>query len=144
MNVDEKNVLAATIGLVITAVGAFLPWARIGGRSRSGLNTADTFISLANGALPDIIAWVGRWWYLPAGLAFLAWGTTFVRGRWATRLIGVVMIMLGLIMWWLFVWAGARYNVLTVKLIGPVVCTIGMVILAYACSRQRGSMLRPN
>lgn len=143
MNADEKNVLIATAGMVITAIGAFLPWARIGGRNRSGLNTADTFIGLANGVLPDAIAWVGRWWYLPAGLAFIAWGSTFVRGHWATRSAGVAVVLIGLVMWWVFVWAGTNYNVFTVKPIGPIVCTIGMLILAFACSQRRGSMLRP-
>jgi hypothetical protein len=72
VNRDERNAIVATIGLAIAALGAFSPWARIGGRNRSGFNTADTFISLADGALPDQVAWVGRWWYLPAFLAFIA------------------------------------------------------------------------
>jgi len=57
----ERNALLGTAALVVVAVGTFLPWARIGGRNRNGFSTADTFIRLADGALPDQIAWVGRW-----------------------------------------------------------------------------------
>ena len=85
MNRDERNAIVATIGLAIAALGAFSPWARIGGRNRSGFNTADTFISLADGALPDQVAWVGRWWYLPAFRAFIAWATTFAAGHRTVR-----------------------------------------------------------
>ena len=73
MNRDERNAIVATIGLAIAALGAFSPWARIGGRNRSGFNTADTFISLADGALPDQVAWSGvggiclRSWRLSPG-----------------------------------------------------------------------------
>lgn len=144
MNREERTVLIATIGLVLTASGLFLPWARVGGRNRSGLNTADTFINLASGALPDAIAWVGRWWYLPAFLAVIAWATTFARSHWALRTIGVAFALVSAAMWWLFVWAGQRYNVLNVKLLGPIVATLGLAAIGYACGQQRQSMLRPS
>lgn len=142
MNRDERNVVVATVGLALAALGAFLPWARIGGRNRSGFNTADTFISLADGALPDQVAWVGRWWYLPALLALIAWATTFLAGRAALRVLGIVLVAVGLIMWWLFVWAGENYNLLDMQLVGPIVATVGFAILAQSCARTRGSLLR--
>lgn len=141
MNPDERNALVATVGLALTGLGAFLPWARIGGRNRSGFNTADTFLSLARGPLPDIVSWVGRWWYLPAFLAFLAWASTFFRGRLAVRIVGVGCALIGAIMWWLFVWAGQRYNVLNTQLMGPIVASLGLATLVYACSRVRGSVV---
>ena len=143
MNSDERNALVASVGLAVAALGAFLPWARIGGRSRSGFNTADTFISLAAGALPDQVAWVGRWWYLPAFLAFVAWATTFAAGRAPLRILGVGLMAIGLMMWWLFYWAGEHYKLLDMQPMGPIVATVGFVTIAYACSRHRGSLLRP-
>jgi len=142
LNHEERNALLATIGLAATALGAFLPWARIGGRSRSGFNTADTFISLAAGALPDQVGWVGRWWYLPAFLAFVAWATTFVRGRTAVRILGVVCVVVALAMWWTFVWAGRRYNVLNTLYVGPALATVGLLTIGTACARHRQSILR--
>lgn len=143
MTSDERNAVVATVGLAIAALGAFLPWARIGGRNRSGFNTADTFISLADGALPDQIAWVGRWWYLPAFLAFIAWATVFVAGRTALRVAGISALVVGLIMWWLFFWAGERYNLLDMQLVGPSIATVGFVVIAASCARRRGSILNP-
>lgn len=140
MQENERNVVIATAGLAVTAVGAFLPWARIGGRNRSGFNTADTFIGLAK-PLPDVIAWVGRWWYLPALLALLTWGSTFFKGRASLRVLGVVFVVIALAMWWLFVWAGRHYGVLNTKLSGPIVATFGLLTLAYAGSRRRASLL---
>lgn len=141
MTSDERVVATASLGLVITAVGAFLPWARIGGRNRSGFNTADTFIGLADGVLPDVIAWVGRWWYAPAFLVVVAWATTFVRGRRAVRIAGTASTALALAMWWLFIWAGANWNVLNVELLGPIVATAGGIAVGWACSRPRGGLL---
>lgn len=141
MKRDERNVVVATIGLVLATYGAFLPWARIGGRNRSGFNTADTFISLADGALPDQVAWVGRWWYLPALFALVAWATTFLAGRTALRAVGVGLIVVGLIMWWLFVWAGENYNLLDMQFVGPIIATVGFAIVAQACARRRSSIL---
>lgn len=143
MNHAERNALIATLGLGLAAVGAFLPWARIGGRNRSGFNTADTFISLADGALPDQVAWVGRWWYVPAFLAFAAWATTFAAGHVVLRVAGGLLIAVGLLMWWLFVWAGENYNLLDMQLIGPTIATVGFAIVGYACNRRRSSILRP-
>ncbi len=143
MNHDERNALIATIGLAVAAFGAFLPWARIGGRNRSGFNTADTFISLAAGALPDQVAWVGRWWYLPAFLALLAWSTTFVSGRAFVRIAAMLLLTIGLVMWWLFVWAGEHYNLLDMQLVGPGVASLGFAVLGYACVRRHGSVLKP-
>ena len=143
MTRDERNAITATVGLAIAALGAFLPWARIGGRNRSGFNTADTFISLADGALPDQVAWVGRWWYLPAFLAFVAWSTVFVSGRTMLRASSSALLGIGLIMWWLFFWAAEHYNLLDMQLVGPVVATLGFVIIAVACARRRGSILKP-
>ena len=140
MQSNERNVVVATCGLAITAAGAFLPWARIGGRSRSGFNTADTFLGLA-GPLPDVIAWVGRWWYLPALLAVVVWVSTFFSGRMVLRITGVVFMIVALTMWWLFVWAGRNWGVLNTQLWGPMVATIGLVILAYASSRPRQSLV---
>lgn len=142
MNHEERNVLVATVGLAATAVGTFLPWARIGGRSRSGFNTADTFISLAAGALPDQVAWVGRWWYLPAFLAFAAWATTFLRGHIALRTAGVLCVVASIAMWWTFVWAGRHYNVLNTQYVGPALATVGLLTIGFACTRRRESMLR--
>ena len=144
MTDSERAVTLATIGLAAATLGAFLPWARIGGRSRSGFSTADTFIGLANGVLPDSIAWIGRWWYLPAFLAVLAWATTFARGHLGLRATGVALIMVGLLMWWIFVWAADNWNVLQVQLVGPIVATCGLGLVAVACSRPRASMLRPH
>ena len=141
MTSDERTVVTASLGLVITAIGAFLPWARIGGRNRSGFNTADTFIGLADGVLPDVIAWVGRWWYAPAFLVVIAWATTFVSGRRSTRIAGIVCTVIALAMWWLFIWAGSNWNVLNVKLLGPVVATLGLAAVAWACSRPRAGLL---
>lgn len=143
MNHEERNTLIATSGLALAAVGAFLPWARIGGRNRSGFNTADTFISLADGALPDQIEWVGRWWYVPAFLALAVWATAFAAGHLAMRIGSVLVITIGLIMWWLFVWAGDHYDLLDMQLVGPIVATIGFVVIGFACSRRRRSILRP-
>lgn len=142
MSADERNVVVATIGLAVAAVGAFLPWARIGGRNRSGFNTADTFISLADGALPDQIAWVGRWWYAPAFLCLLAWASVFLAGSLAVRIGGVVLLLVGLTMWWLFVWAGEHYGLLDMQLLGPIVATLGLVIVGAACATRRRSLLR--
>jgi apolipoprotein N-acyltransferase len=143
VNRDERNAIVATIGLAIAALGAFSPWARIGGRNRSGFNTADTFISLADGALPDQVAWVGRWWYLPAFLAFIAWATTFTAGHRTVRAIGIGVISIGLAMWWLFYWAGENYDLLDMKLPGPIIATVGFTTIGYCCSRRRGSILNP-
>jgi len=142
MTSDERNVMLATGGLALAAVGAFLPWARIGGRSRSGFNTADTFIVLGRGALPDQIAWVGRWWYLPAFLAMVAWASVFAPGRRAVRAAGVGMLVVGLAMWWVYVWAGEYYDVLDVRYSGPAVATVGLGAIAVACARRRSSVLR--
>ena len=139
---NERNVVLATSGLLIAAVGAFLPWARIGGRSRSGFSTADTFIGLSRGVLPDAIAWVGRWWYLPAFLAVVAWGLTFVAGRLATRIVGVLLIALAIAMWWVFVWAGNHWRVLDVSLVGPVVSSLGLILVAWCTSQRRESLLK--
>ena len=141
MQANERNVAIATTGLAVTALGAFLPWARIGGRNRSGFNTADTFIGLAK-PLPDIIAWIGRWWYLPALLVVLAWGSTFFKGRLALRILGVTLVAIALAMWWLFVWAGRNYGVLNTQLSGPIVATIGLLMVGYATSRRRTSLLQ--
>ena len=138
---DERLVATATFGLIVTAIGALLPWARIGGRNRSGFNTADTFIGLADGILPDAIAWVGRWWYAPAFLAVLAWATVFARGRRSLRIGGVISVVVALIMWWLFIWAGANWNVLQTRLFGPIVATLGLVTVGWACSRPRAGLL---
>lgn len=140
MQANERNVVIATIGLGAIALGAFLPWARIGGRNRSGFNTADTFIGLA-GPLPDAIAWVGRWWYLPALLAVLAWGLTFFSGRLAVRIVGVALVVVALVMWWLFVWAGRHYDVLNTQFTGPIVATAGLLTVGYASTRRRGSVI---
>ena len=142
MTPAERNALTATAGLAVAGIGTFLPWARIGGRNRSGFNTADTFISLADGALPDIIAWVGRWWYVPAFLAFVAWATTFVAGHTALRIAGPALTVLSLAMWWLFVWAGRHYGVLDTQLTGPLVATVGLLVIGYACSRHRESIVK--
>lgn len=139
---EERTALVATLALALTAAGAFLPWARIGGRHRSGFSTADTFISLADGAMPDAVAWIGRWWYAPAVLAFAAWATVFVNGHRVTRVIGTVLVAVSLVMWWLFVWAGANWQVLDVRLRGPVTASIGLGLLAWCCSRPRASLLR--
>ena len=143
MNRDERNAVVATVGLAVAALGAFLPWARIGGRNRSGFNTADTFISLADGALPDQGAWVGRWWYVPAFLAFIAWATTFAAGHRTVRALGIAVVSVGLAMWWLFYWAGENYKLLDMQLLGPIIATVGFATIGYACSRRRGSTLNP-
>lgn len=139
---EERTVATSTIGLAIATIGAFLPWSRIGGRARSGFSTADTFIGLSEGVLPDVIAWVGRWWYVPAFLAVIAWATAFVSGRTVTRVAGILLVVLALAMWWLFVWAGYNWGVLDVRLIGPVVSSAGLAVIAWACGRPRGSLLR--
>ncbi len=141
MNHEERNALIATVGLTLAAFGAFLPWARIGGRNRSGFNTADTFISLSQGALPDQVAWVGRWWYVPAFIAVIAWASVFVSGHIAVRITSTTLIIVGLAMWWLFVWAGERYDLLDIQLLGPSVATVGFVCIAHACRRRRRSIL---
>lgn len=143
MNHTERNALVATLGLLTVGLGAFLPWARIGGRNRSGFNTADTFIGLADGALPDIIAWVGRWWYLPAFLLLICWGSTFFGGATPLRIVGPLLTMIALVMWWLFIWAGRHYGVLDTRLLGPGVATVGAAIIGYSCTVQRGSIVRP-
>ena len=140
---EERLVAFATLGLIIAAVGAFLPWARVGGRSRSGFSTADTFIRLSNGALPDQLAWVGQWWYVPAVLAVGAWASVVLRGSIAVRVAGVVASAAGLAMWWLFVWAGDNYNVVDVRLTGPVIASVGIVVIGACCSQKRLSLLRP-
>jgi len=137
------NILGASLGLAITATGTFLPWARIGGRNRSGFSTADTFISLADRALPSEIAWVGRWWYLPTVLAVAAWASTFVNGTPPIRLCAGAMIGCCLAMWWLFCWAGSHYNLLDMNLVGPLVATVGLSIIAASSMRSHGSLLRP-
>lgn len=135
--------MVATAGLGIGAVGAFLPWARIGGRNRSGFNTADTFIALSRGAVPDQVAWVGRWWYLPTVLALAAWASVFLAGSTVVRAAGVALLVIGLIMWWLFVWAGDHYGVLDTQIVGPLVATVGFVAIGDSCRRRRRSLLRP-
>lgn len=144
MQHEERLVAFATVGLIIAAVGAFLPWARVGGRSRSGFSTADTFIRLSNGALPDQLAWVGQWWYVPAVLAVAAWASVVLRGSALTRVAGVVASVAGLAMWWLFVWAANNYNVLDVRLTGPIIASIGIVAIGACCSQKRLSLLRPS
>lgn len=143
MTSEERNAAVATVGLAVAALGAFLPWARIGGRNRSGFNTADTFISLADGVLPDQVAWVGRWWYLPAFLAFIAWATVFGASRMTLRVLGVGVLVVGLIMWWLFFWAGEHYNLLDMRVVGPVVSTVGFAIVGSSCARSRRSIISP-
>lgn len=138
---DERYVAIASLGLAVTAAGAFLPWARIGGRNRSGFDTADTFIALADGALPDAIAWIGRWWYAPAFLVVLAWATVFASGRRSLRVAGVLSVVIALAMWWLFVWAGANWNLLNTKLIGPLIATTGLVVVGAMCTRPRAGLL---
>lgn len=139
----ERSILIASLGLALTIAGAFLPWATIGGRSRSGFSTADTFIALAR-PLPDAIAWIGRWWYLPAVLAVIAWATTFARGTRLVRAAGVLALVLGAGMWWLFVWAGGHYNVLDTRWTGPAVATSGIAVIGFACLQPRESLLRPS
>lgn len=141
MTADERNIVAATAGLVVATIGAFLPWARIGGRNRSGFNTADTFISLAQGALPDQVAWVGRWWYVPALLALACWASVFAGGHIALRAAGASLVLIGLAMWWLFVWAGEHYGLLDMQLPGPLVASVGFVVIANSCRRRRRSVL---
>lgn len=143
MHPDEKNVIFGTLGLLVGGVGAFLPWARIGGRNRSGFNTADTFISLADGALPDAVAWVGRWWYAPTVLALGAWSTTFIHASRAVRVAAALLLAVGIAMWWLFYWAGQHYGLLDMQLAGPVIATLGFVVIGAATTRAHGSILRP-
>lgn len=139
MNSSDKTIALASVGLVATAVGTFLPWSRIGGRDRSGYDTADTFISLASGVLPDALAWVGRWWYVPTFFAVVLWVLAFFDGRRAVRVGAIVLTVLSLTMWWLFVWAGHSYDVLNVKLFGPMVSTVGVGLLLVAALRQRSA-----
>lgn len=135
--------MLGTAGLIVVAVGAFLPWARIGGRNRSGFSTADTFIRLADGVLPNQIAWVGRWWYLPAFLIIAAWVTLFFAGRAWLRTLGVILLTISLAMWWLFVWAGRNYQILDSQFVGPVVATVGIVVIGFACVQPRASIVQP-
>jgi len=139
MNTSNKTITLATIGFVLVAVGTFLPWSRIGGRSRSGYDTADTFLSLASGVLPDAIAWVGRWWYVPAFAAVILWALSFLEGKPVTRVCAAVLVALALGMWWLFVWAGNEYGVLNIKFVGPTVSTVGLVVLLAATLRRRSA-----
>lgn len=136
MNRSEKTLAVATVGFAIAAVGTFLPWSRIGGRSRSGYDTADTFISLAAGALPDAVAWIGRWWYAPAFLVVLLWALAFVESRRATRIAAAAMGALALGMWWFFIWVGSYYSVLNVEPLGPMVSTAGVLLLLAAAVPQ--------
>ena len=142
MTRNERLFGIGTTGLAFAALGAFLPWARVGGRNRSGFSTADTFISLSTGALPDALAWVGRWWYAPAFLALAAWATLFATAHWAMRAAGVMAVAVALTMWWLFVWAGENWGVLDTQLIGPVVSTVGLVTIGAVCAIRQSSVLR--
>ena len=57
--------------------------------------------------------------------------------------IGIGVISIGLAMWWLFYWAGENYDLLDMKLPGPIIATVGFTTIGYCCSRRRGSILNP-
>ncbi len=141
MRVEERLTISATAGVVVGAVGAFLPWARIGGRNRSGFATADLFVGLGSGSLPDLISWAGRWWYVPAVLMFCVWLSVLFDGTTWLRVVAVVVSMLALAMWWLFVWAGWNWSVIDVAWTGPVVTTVGVLVVAHAAASKRNSIL---
>lgn len=141
MTREERLAALATLGLVIGAVGTFLPWARIGGRARSGYSTADLFVGLGSGELPDIISWVGRWWYLPVILILLAWASVFLGGSRTLRVVSAFLVVLALAMWWVFVWAGGNWSVFDVRWIGPIVATVGAIVVAGAAGSKRESLL---
>jgi len=140
MRANERNVAIATVGLVVTAIGTFLPWARIGGRNRSGFDTADTFIGLAK-PLPDAVAWIGRWWYLPVLLAIVIWASTFVKGTRPLRVLAVLLAIIAVVMWWMFIWAGRHYDVLDTRVVGPIVSTLGITVIAVSAAQQRESLV---
>lgn len=133
--------IAATGGLIVVAVGTFLPWARIGGRNRSGFATADVFIGLGSSSLPDVLSWVGRWWYLPAFLLLAVWLSVLFAGSRALRIGSSILVVVALAMWWLFVWAGWNWSVINVVWIGPTVTTIGALVLARSAVSRRQSLL---
>jgi len=140
MRANERNVAIATVGLVVTAIGTFLPWARIGGRNPSGFDTADTFIGLAK-PLPDVVAWIGRWWYLPVLLAIVIWASTFVKGTRPLRVLAVLLAIIAVVMWWMFIWAGRHYDVLDTRVVGPIVSTLGITVIAVSAAQQRESLV---
>lgn len=138
---EERLMIAATGGLVIVAVGTFLPWARIGGRNRSGFETADVFIGLGSSSLPDALSWVGRWWYLPAILTLAVWLSVLFRGSQGLRVGSAILVLISLSMWWLFVWAGWNWSVIDVAWTGPIVTTVGILVLARSAISRRQSLL---
>lgn len=129
MNRSEQTIVLAVAGLGVAGVGTFLPWARIGGRNRSGYDTADTFISLAAGVLPDVVAWVGRAWYAPALLTIALFALAFLASSRPRQVVASGLAAVSLTLWWSFVWAGNHYGVLNVKLAGPIVSTVGVLVL---------------
>ncbi len=130
MHGSTKRAIVATCGLVLAAVGTFLPWARIGGRTRSGYDTADTFVALGSGELPALIAWIGRWWYTPAFLIVFAWCLVVASGRRWHRLVGVGLVLVAALLWWVFVYGADRWGRLAMNLSGPTVASAGAALIA--------------
>lgn len=141
---SDRAVMAvggATGGLVLTVVGMFLSWSRIGGRSRSGFETADVAFALSDGGVPDIVEWVGRWWYAPPALLLVAWALTFAAGNLPVRALGAILSIVAIVLWSAFLWAGGNYGLFTIRWLGPIVSLCGALVIAGFGVLPRRSVL---
>lgn len=134
-------VAGASGGLALTVVGMFLSWSRIGGRNRSGFETADVAFALSDGGVPDIVEWVGRWWYAPPAMLLVAWALTFAASNLPVRALGVVLSLLAVVLWVAFVWAGDNYGLFTIQWFGPIVSLCGALMIAGFGTLPRRSVL---
>ncbi len=142
--VNDRGLFAvagATGGLVLTVIGMLLPWSRIGGRNRSGFETADVAFALADGGLPDLVEWIGRFWYGPAALLLVVWALVFLAGTGLVRTVGVVLTLLAIVMWGVFAWAGGHYGIFTTRWLGPMVSVAGACIIGGFGLLSRRSVL---
>lgn len=140
----DRGVLAvggASGGLALTVIGMFLSWSRIGGRIRSGFETADVAFALSDGGVPDIVEWIGRWWYAPPALLLVAWALTFAAGNVVVRILGVILSGVAIVLWVAFVWAGNNYGLFTVQWLGPIVSLCGALIITGFGALPRRSVL---
>lgn len=126
-------------GMAVATVGLFLPWSRIGGRTRSGFETANVLLSLAANGLPGGAAWVARAWYVGAAAGLAAWGAATLaessRVRHMALLLGgtaVAAMAVAVVSAHRLAGVGTRWTGPTAALVG-----LGSIVLATAQGRQR-------
>ena len=134
-------VAGASGGLALTVFGMFLSWSRIGGRNRSGFETADVAFALSDGGLPDIVEWIGRWWYAPPALLLVAWALTFASGNVMVRILGAFLSLVAVVLWAAFVWAGGNYGLFTIRWFGPIISLCGAFLIGGFGTLPRRSVL---